>query len=156
MTETTNHTNAPVPPWVAGGQHQPPAGGPVPVQTGGPTGPVGPNQGPYQVQQQAPEKAGGSRPSGLVLAGAGSLLAVLAFLGGTAVGHAWGGASGTTPTQGGPGGGFRQFPGQQGQVPGQGTVPQQGQQRTVPGQGQQGTVPGQGQPSTVPGQTRTS
>ncbi|TDD62484.1 hypothetical protein E1263_03330 [Kribbella antibiotica] len=71
------------------------------------------------------------RPSGLVLAGAGSLVAVLAFLGGMAVGHAWDGSS-TTPTQfGGPGGGgLRQFPGngQGGQVPPGQTQPQQGQQ----------------------------
>lgn len=115
-------------------------------------------------------KEGAGRPSGLVLAGAGSLLAVFAFLGGTAVGHAWGGSDGGGQTQfNGPGGGLRQFPGQgqQGTVPGQGTAPGQG---TVPGQGQQGTVPGQGQQgqgvtppgsdtqnsSAVPGQARTT
>jgi len=66
----------------------------------------------------------------MVLAGAGSLLAVLAFLGGMAVGHAWDGSS-TTPNQFGGPGGFRQFPGNgQNGVPGQ----QQGQQ----GQPQQG------------------
>jgi hypothetical protein len=171
MPETTN-PNSPVPSWVAGGQPQPPAGagapqaqaagtprhgavgagGPqqAPVWVGGPEGSGGPVEGVAPVQ--APGKSGASRPSGLVLAGAGSLLAVLAFLGGTAVGHAWGGSGATTPTQFGPGGGGRQFPGQQGQVPQQGTVPGQGQQGTVPGQGQQGTVPGQGRQGTVPGQ----
>ena len=56
------------------------------------------------------------RASGLALAGAGCLLAALAFLGGTAVGHAWGSSgSGTEQTQfNGPGGGFRQPPGQPG------------------------------------------
>ncbi|MFG1816263.1 hypothetical protein ACGFIF_21085 [Kribbella sp. NPDC049174] len=95
---------------------------------------------------------GDGRPSNLVLAGAGSLLAVLAFLGGTAVGHAWDGSSTQQNQFGGPGGGGgRQFPGQQGQ---QGQVPGQG----TNGQGQgQGTVPGQGnQPSTGTGQTQTS
>ncbi len=93
-------------------------------------------------------KAGG-RPSNLVLAGAGSLLAVLAFLGGTAVGHAWDGSSTQQNQFGGPGGGGRQFPGQQGQ---QGQVPGQG----MNGQGQdQGSVPGN-QPSTGTGQTQTS
>jgi hypothetical protein len=112
------------------------------------------------------------KPTGLALAGAGSLLAVLAFLGGTAVGHAWGG--GTSPADqtqfGGPGGGrFRQFPGQggtgtvpnQGQGQGQGTVPNQGQgQGTMPGQGsgpnqQSGTQPSTGtQDSGLPSQTQ--
>jgi hypothetical protein len=100
-----------------------------------------------------------------MLAGAGSALAVLAFLGGTAVGHAWDG-TGTQQNQfGGPGGG-RQFPGQgQGFGQGQGTTGQgQGttgqNQGTNPSQGQgQGTT-GQGQ-STQPGtgtsgQTQTS
>jgi hypothetical protein len=151
MPDTTN-TNSPVPSWVGGAAHP---GGGAPAGAGGPQqspGWVGdPAAAPGGVTQAQPQtKAAGSRPSGLVLAGAGSLLAVLAFLGGTAVGHAWGGSSGTTPTQFGPGGGGRQFPGQQGQVPGQGP------QGTVPGQGQgQGTVPGQGQQS-APGQTRTS
>ncbi|TDC21198.1 hypothetical protein [Kribbella albertanoniae] len=79
------------------------------------------------------------RPSGKVLAGAGSLVAVLAFLGGMAVGHAWDGSSTGTTT--GPGGGFRQGPGQgagQGGGPGQQVPP--GQQ-IPPGQ----QVP-QGQP----------
>jgi hypothetical protein len=87
------------------------------------------------------EKASG-RPSGIVLAGAGSLVAVLAFLGGMAVGHAWDGASTGTTT--GPGGGFRQFPGQgqgQGGAPGQQVPPGQVQ----PGQGQS-VQPSQGQP----------
>ncbi|MDX6258549.1 MAG: hypothetical protein QOH84_237 [Kribbellaceae bacterium] len=166
MPEPTN-PNSPVPSWV-GGAAQPGggagAGGPqqAPVWTGAPTGPgapgagapggVAPVQAPAQTQPRAQGKAASSRPSGLVLAGAGSLLAVLAFLGGTAVGHAWGGSGATTPTQFGPGGGGRQFPGQQGQVPGQGTVPGQGQQGTVPGQGRQGAGQGQGQgQGTVPG-----
>jgi hypothetical protein len=82
-----------------------------------------------QPQAQAPAAAPSARPSGLVLAGAGSLVAVLAFLGGMAVGHAWDGSS-TTPTQfGGPGGGgFRQFPGNGQQVPPGQTQPQQPQQ----------------------------
>ncbi|GAA1679279.1 hypothetical protein GCM10009745_23820 [Kribbella yunnanensis] len=69
-------------------------------------------------------------PSGKVLAGAGSLVAVLAFLGGMAVGHAWDGSSSGTTQFGGPGGGgFRQLPGNgQGGVPGQQVQPgQQGQ-----------------------------
>jgi hypothetical protein len=101
------------------------------------------------VAGQEGSDAKGGRPSNLVLAGAGSLLAVLAFLGGTAVGHAWDGTSTQQNQFGGPGGGGRQFPGQQGQ---QGQVP--GQQGQVPGQG---TAPGQGnQPSTGTGQTQTS
>jgi hypothetical protein len=73
-------------------------------------------------------------PSGLVMAGAGTILAVLAFLGGTAVGHAWGSSGSTDPGQfGGPG----RF--QNGQAPQQGQVPQQG--GTQQGQGFQ---PGQG------------
>jgi hypothetical protein len=74
----------------------------------------------YETAQGAPEVRG---KSGLALAGAGLVLAVLAFLGGTAVGHAWGtGSAGNEQTQfGGPGGGgMRQFPGnQQQQPPGQ-------------------------------------
>lgn len=113
--------------------------------------------------QQAGEGTGrgDGRPSNLVLAGAGSLLAVLAFLGGTAVGHAWDGFNTQQNQFGGPGGGGRQFPGQNGQFPGQGTTGQgQGttgqNQGTFPGQGQgQGIVPNQGnQPGT--GQTQTS
>ncbi|MFC9693974.1 hypothetical protein ACFTSF_35855 [Kribbella sp. NPDC056951] len=79
------------------------------------------------------------RPNGKVLAGAGSLVAVLAFLGGMAVGHAWDGSSTGTTT--GPGGGFRQFPGQgTGQGGGAGQGGGTGQQ-VPPGQ----QVP-QGQP----------
>ncbi|WP_433163230.1 hypothetical protein [Kribbella sp. CA-247076] len=88
---------------------------------------------------QDAEPTGDRRPSNLALAGAGSLLAVLAFLGGTAVGHAWDGSTTQQNQFGGPGGG-RQFPGQQGQ---QGQVPgQQGQapgQQGQPGQGQDGS-----------------
>ncbi|TDD15380.1 hypothetical protein E1218_31585 [Kribbella turkmenica] len=79
---------------------------------------------------------GDGRPGNLALAGAGSVLAVLAFLGGTAVGHAWDGPATQQDQFGGQGGG-RQFPGQQGQ---QGQAP--GQQGQVPGQ--QGQAPGQG------------
>ncbi|GAB3817737.1 hypothetical protein [Kribbella italica] len=90
-----------------------------------------------QAAQPAEEPVAGSRkmPSGLALAGAGSVLAVLAFLGGTAVGHAWGdGAAGNEQTQfGGPGGGgMRQFPGNQ--QPGQGTQQQDPNQQQQPGQ----------------------
>ncbi|GAA0578228.1 hypothetical protein HPO96_14260 [Kribbella sandramycini] len=56
-----------------------------------------------------------SRPKGAVLAGAGSLIAVLAFLGGMAVGHSWDGTSTEQGQFGGPDGRFRQMPGQQGQ-----------------------------------------
>ena len=42
-----------------------------------------------------------------MLAGAGSILAVLAFLGGMAVGHSWDGTSNQQGQFGGPGGGFR-------------------------------------------------
>lgn len=113
---------------------------------------------PAAPQAGAAETAGksGGRPSTLVLAGAGSLLAVLAFLGGMAVGHSWNGTSNQQNQFGG--GGGRQFPGQQGQVPGgtgQGNTGQgqgnTGQQGTLPGQGQQGQgiQPGTGtQPST--------
>lgn len=86
---------------------------------------------PAAVPAAGPKEA---RPSGKVLAGAGSLVAVLAFLGGMAVGHAWDGSSTGTTT--GPGGGFRQFPGQgTGQGGGPGQQVQPGQQ--VP-QGQPG------------------
>ncbi len=89
-----------------------------------------------------PAETKAARPSGKVLAGAGSMVAVLAFLGGMAVGHAWDGSSSGTNQFGGPrGGGFRQMPGQNGQ----GGVPQQGQGQQ--GQGQQGRgQQGQGQP----------
>lgn len=84
------------------------------------------------------EEPKGRGKNGLAMAGAGLVLAGLAFLGGTAVGHAWGsGSTGNEQTQfGGPGGGgTRQFPGNQ--QPGQGT-------QQDPNQQQQ------------PGQTRTS
>ncbi|WP_143466086.1 hypothetical protein [Kribbella sp. ALI-6-A] len=83
---------------------------------------------------------GFKKPSGLALAGAGSVLAALAFLGGTAVGHAWGsGSSGTEQTQfGGPGGRVRQFPGTQPgtqqQDPNQQTPDQQTPDQQLPGQ----------------------
>ena len=98
----------------------------------------------------------GGRPSNLMLAGAGSILAVLAFLGGMAVGHSWDGTSNQQGQFGGPGGGFRGgFPQGNGQGTGQGNGFGQG---TVPGQGQgQGTQQGQGTGTQqVPGQTRTS
>lgn len=96
------------------------------------------------------EGKSGGRPGNLMLAGAGSLLAVLAFLGGMAVGHSWDGTP-TQQNQFGPGGG-RQFPGQgngQGGA-GQGTVPGQQGQGTQPGTG---TQPGSGSSG---GQTQTS
>ncbi len=149
--------NNPVPPWAAGNQPQPEqqyqAAQAAQAGRGAPLPPSSP-------PQAAESKGRGTRtPSGLALAGAGSILAVLAFLGGTAVGHAWGsGSAGNEQTQfGGPGGGrMRQFPGNQ--LPGQGTQQdpsQQGQgtqQNPVqPGQGTQ-QDPGQQQP----GQTQTS
>jgi len=85
---------------------------------------------------QGTGKAGG-RPSNLVLAGAGSLLAVLAFLGGMAVGHSWDGTSNQQNQFGGPGdGGFGRFPGQ-GNGQGQGSTGQ-GQGSTGQGQGSTG------------------
>jgi hypothetical protein len=95
-----------------------------------PAGPSLPGSSASGAQQQTGDGKGGDRPSNLVLAGAGSLLAVLAFLGGAAVGHAWDGFNTQQNQFGGPGGG-RQFPGQQGQqgqVPGQGTMLDQGNQ----------------------------
>lgn len=96
------------------------------------------NQNQAAQPAEEPTVRGKKAPSGLALAGAGTVLAVLAFLGGTAVGNAWGdGTAGNEQTQfGGPGGGgMRQFPGNQ--QPGQGT-------QQDPNQQQQ------------PGQTRTS
>jgi hypothetical protein len=109
-------------------------------------GPVPPPASASATAATAPSaspEAGGKRPSTVMLAGAGSVLAVLAFLGGMAVGHSWDGTSTQQNQFGGPGGG--QFPGQRGQG----------------GNGQQGTVPGQGtQPGTgtqsPDGQTQTS
>jgi hypothetical protein len=141
----------------------------VPGNPGNPApgAPGAANAVPAEATAARKGKAGDGRPSNLMLAGAGTLLAVLAFLGGTAVGHAWGSSGATDQTQLPGGGRFRQFPGQ-GQQPGQGTVPGQGNQQgqgTVPGQGTQpgtgtqqgqGTVPGQGGfrrgQGTVPGQ----
>ncbi|TCC43063.1 hypothetical protein [Kribbella sindirgiensis] len=102
---------------------------------------------PAPPAQETEGTKGGGRPSNLMLAGAGSIVAVLAFLGGMAVGHSWDGTS----NQQGQFGGGRGFPGgfQQGNGQGQGTLPGQGQgQRTQQGQGN-GT-------QQVPGQTRTS
>jgi hypothetical protein len=99
----------------------------------------------------------GGKPNGLMLAGAGSLLAVLAFLGGTAVGHAWGSSSGGGTQQGqfgGPGGGgFGQGQGQgQGNQQGPGT--QQQNPGTQQGQGaQQNQVPGAPNSGNLPGQS---
>ena len=118
-----------------------------------PTGPVPQSGGEPAAESVA---TGGGRPSNLRLAGAGGLLAVLAFLGGMAVGHSWDGTSNQQNQFGGPGGG--QFPGRQGQFPGQGTG--QGQGNTGQGQGNtgqgntgqgQGTVPGQQGQGTQPG-----
>jgi hypothetical protein len=100
----------------------------------------------YETAQGAPEVRGKKTPSGLLLAGAGSVLAALAFLGGTAVGHAWGtGSAGNEQTQfGGPGGGgMRQFPGNQQNLPNQQNQPGQGTPQD----------PAQQQP---PGPTQTS
>jgi hypothetical protein len=187
-----------LPQWIAGNQPSPdtqqPAVAPQPPAAQEPSAAHQPSvaqqsaaaqqptaaQQPPVVQQQseAPVATGKRRwkspdgkPTGLALASAGSLLAVLAFLGGTAVGHAWGGTSSTDQTPfGGPGGGrFRQFPGQTQNGTGQGTVPGQqqlpGQQQGTgqqqgsgqQGSGQQGSgqqqLPGQNQSD---GQTRTS
>jgi hypothetical protein len=69
---------------------------------------------------QQPEVAQGSgRPSNLMLAGAGSILAVLAFLGGMAVGHSWDGTTNQQSQFGGPGGVRGGFP----QGNNQGTLP---------------------------------
>jgi hypothetical protein len=153
----------------AGGQVVGHAGTQPETQAAPPTGvPAGGHEAAGQAQAVTKGGKADGRPSGLVLAGAGSLLAVLAFLGGTAVGHAWGSSGGTGQTQfNGPGGGgFQQFPGQgtgqgtqPGQGTGQGTLPNQGTQQgqgTVPNQGTQqgqGTVPNQG---TQQGQTTTN
>lgn len=93
---------------------------------------------PDAAHAPAPDAAPSTkRPSNVVLAGAGSILAVLAFLGGMAVGHSWDGTSTQQNQFGGPGGGGfgRGFQGQgNGQGNGQGTQPGQG---TLPGQGTQ-------------------
>jgi len=96
-----------------------------------------------------------------MLAGAGSLLAVLAFLGGMAVGHSWDGTANQQNQFGGPGGGFPPFPGQgngQGNT-GQGNTGQGNTgQGILPGQGNlpgQGTQPGTGNQNSD-GQTQTS
>jgi hypothetical protein len=70
-----------------------------------------------------------------VLAGAGSILAVLAFLGGMAVGHSWDGSSNQQGQFGGPGGGFRG--GGQGNGTGQNGTGQNGTGQN--GTGQNGT-----------------
>jgi hypothetical protein len=79
---------------------------------------------PGSTPQPEPTAAapGSQRPGNVVLAGAGSVLAVLAFLGGMAVGHSWDGTSNQQNQFGGPGrgGGFQgngQGPGTQ-QQPG--------------------------------------
>ena len=92
--------------------------------------------GGIEAPRTADGKAGG-RPSNLVLAGAGSLLAVLAFLGGTAVGHALGRHLTQQNQFGGPGGGGRHSPGQ-GQGTGQGPQGPQNPGRTGHGPTQQG------------------
>lgn len=84
----------------------------------------------------------GPRPGRLVLAGAGSILAVLAFVGGMAVGHSWDGSSNQQGQFGGPGGGFRGgFPGQ-GNGTGQNGTGQNGTGQN--GTGQNGSGIGQG------------
>jgi hypothetical protein len=156
----TQNTNPPIPEDPAHSfTNHPGAPGPQPA------GPSLPGSSASGAQQQTGDGKGGDRPSNLVLAGAGSLLAVLAFLGGAAVGHAWDGFNTQQNQFGGPGGG-RQFPGQQGQ---QGQLPgQDGQGQGTTGQGQgtmgqgqgttgQGTMPDQGnQSGTGTGQTQTS
>jgi hypothetical protein len=185
----TQNPNSPqytpdVPQWIAGSQEPPndphrsaPAGQQPPAGQQTFVGQPAANSqaAPAAVAGKGRWRSSDGKPTGLALAGAGSLLAVLAFLGGTAVGHAWGGSTGTDQTQfGGPGGGgrFRQLPGQT--VPGQGGTGQggtgQGQggtgqgQGTLPNQQGQGTVPGT-QPSTgtqdsgqqqLPGQTQSN
>jgi hypothetical protein len=172
MTQNPNNPQytPDVPQWIAGSQQPPagqhpgaqqavaqhagataPAAGATAPLPGGAIGgqPAGNTQG-APVTGKGRWRSSDGKPTGLALAGAGSLLAVLAFLGGTAVGHAWGGTAGTDQTQfGGPGGGrFRQLPGQTQGGTGQGGT------GTVPGQGNQqgqGTVPGQGtDPNQVP------
>jgi hypothetical protein len=166
MTQNPNSPQyAPdVPQWIAGSQPPPAdqhpgaqqavtqhAGAQPPVGQQSHAGqPAGDTQGAPAATGMGRWRSSDGKPTGLALAGAGSLLAVLAFLGGTAVGHAWGGTAGTDQTQfGGPGGGrFRQLPGQTQGGTGQGGT------GTVPGQGNQqgqGTVPGQGtDPNQVP------
>lgn len=79
------------------------------VPPGGPAAPAG-----------APGDGDSGRPSTLALAGAGSILAVLAFLGGMAVGHSWDGTSNQQGQFTGPGGGLRGgFPQGTGQGTGQ-------------------------------------
>ncbi|MEV5960192.1 hypothetical protein AB0L70_00430 [Kribbella sp. NPDC051952] len=98
------------------------------------------NPGPVSPSATAAPATVGKRPSTVVLAGAGSVLAVLAFLGGMAVGHSWDGTSTQQNQFGGPGGG--QFPGQRGT--GQNGTGQNGFGQGQGSNGQQGTVPGQG------------
>ncbi|WP_371405667.1 hypothetical protein OHA10_08770 [Kribbella sp. NBC_00662] len=103
----------------------------------------GPAPEPPAAHAPAPDAAPSTkRPSNVALAGAGSILAVLAFLGGMAVGHSWDGTSTQQNQFGGPGGGGfgRGFQGQgngQGLQPGQGTLPGQGTQQQ-PGTTQNG------------------
>lgn len=114
------------------------------------------------VGQAGVDQAGGKRPSNLVLAGAGSVLAVLAFLGGMAVGHSWDGSSNQQGQFGGPGGG-RGFPGNGQGFGGQnrfgqngtGQGNQQGSGTQQGGGNQQGTLPGNGTPQGTQGQTQT-
>lgn len=110
---------------------------------------------PAPPEAAKPEGTKGGRPSTLMLAGAGSILAVLAFLGGMAVGHSWDGTSNQQGQFGDPGGGFRGgFPQGNGQGNGQGTGLGQG---TLPNQSQGGTQQGQGTGTQqIPGQPRTS
>lgn len=96
----------------------------------------------------APGQVGRGRPGNLVLAGAGSILAVLTFLGGMAVGHSWDGSSNQQGQFGGPGGGFRGGPGQS-NTTGQNGTGQNGTGQN--GVGQDGSGIGQGN-GTDPGQ----
>ncbi|GAA1549408.1 hypothetical protein GCM10009804_02350 [Kribbella hippodromi] len=152
----------PAAPQVNQGVQGDPSGHAVPSGYAAPAAPSGAAaQAGGSAPTQAPTGgATGKRPSTVVLAGAGSVLAVLAFLGGMAVGHSWDGTSNQQGQFGGPGGGFRGgFPNQgngNGTFPGQGTGQGQGstgQGQGTTGQGQGST--GQGQGSTGQGQGNT-
>ena len=169
MTENTNNPPG-VPQWVAGGA----PGTPAEQQRQAEQQWLAARQGDAVPGAPAPggkSKSSDGKPSGLILAGAGSLLAVLAFLGGTAVGHAWGSGGATQQTQFPGGGRFPQGQLPNGQVPGgqqpgqqapgtvpstpptTGTDPNQVPQQTQPSTGTQSPgVPGQGYGRRVPGQ----
>lgn len=154
MTENTNNPPG-VPQWVAGGA----PGTPAEQQRQAEQQWLAARQGDAVPGAPAPggkPKSSDGKPNGLILAGAGSLLAVLAFLGGTAVGHAWGSGGATQQTQFPGGGRFPQGQLPNGQVPGgqvPGGQPTQPGQQTQPSTGTQSPgVPGQGYGRRVPGQ----